>query len=110
MSSPSTDLELAYLLTDRHGEPYLETSVDLITLPSKTQVARFRDAVKTKNPNKLGSVDSSNLKVFKDKAAFEAGEKPLGPLSLLNQTFGTDEENALIVMVSPPAGMVSVCV
>jgi hypothetical protein len=102
----SADLELAYLLTDRQGQAYKEASTDVVCLPSNSRVAAFRDAVKTKNPNKLGAVDSSNLQVYKNKAAFEAGEEPLDPLSLLNESFGTSSENALMVMVSPPSGMV----
>jgi hypothetical protein len=109
MSSPSTDLELVYLLTDRQGQAYMETSVDVITLPPKTRVAGFRKAVKAENPNKLGTVDSSNLKVYKNKAAFDAGEEPLDFLFLLDSSFGKDKENALIVLVPSPTGKRGIC-
>jgi hypothetical protein len=103
MSSPLTDLELVYLLTDRQGQAYKEVSADVITLPSKTRVAGFRKTVQAENPNKLGAVDSSDLKVYKNRAAFNERKEPLGPLSLLNESFGTDEQNALIVVVPSPS-------
>ena len=100
-------MELVYLLTDRQGRPYKDVSLDLITFTSKTRVAGFRDAVKAKynQPAYLVDIPASALKVFKNKAAFDAGQEPLGPLSLLDTSFGTNEENALIVVVPSSSGM-----
>jgi hypothetical protein len=106
MSTPSSDLELVYLLTDRQGQAYMDTSVDKLRLPAKSDVCDFRDAVKAKNPNKLGAVDSSDLIVYKNMASFNLRQKSLEPLSLLNGSFGSDERNALIVAVPTPSGMV----
>jgi hypothetical protein len=107
MTSTLEPLELVYLLIDRQGQPYKDSSIDLITLPSKTKVARFRDAVKVKynQPGYLLDIPASALKVFKDKAAFDSdsGKEPLGPISLLDSSLGTNEENALIVVVPAEA-------
>ena len=109
MSSPPTGLKLAYLLTNRQGQAYKEASVDTVRLPAQSDVSDFRKAVKAENPNKLGTVDSSNLKVYKNKAAFDAGEEPLDFLFLLDSSFGKDKENALIVLVPSPTGKRRIC-
>ncbi len=92
-----------YLLTDVNGRPYKNTSFDFISLPSKTRVADFRDAVKGKNSNKLSFVDASDLKVFKNKESFDAGEEPLKAYGDL-KGLGESEENALIVVAPSPSG------
>jgi hypothetical protein len=110
MSSPSTEpLKLAYLLTNRQGQAYMETSLDTVRLPAQSDVSDFRDAVKAKNADILTGISPSQLKVYKNMAAFNEGKEPLGPLSLLDSSFGKDKENALIVVVPPPSGKRRIC-
>jgi hypothetical protein len=99
MSSPSLEpLELAFLLVNPQGNPY-NTSIDIVELPPKSDVCDFRDVVKAENSNKLAGISSSQLTVYKNKAAFDAGEEPLDPLSFLDKMLIFNEMNALIVVV-----------
>jgi hypothetical protein len=105
MSSPSLEpLKLVFLFSDPQGDPYKDSSFGIVTLPPKSNVCDFREAIKVKNPNQLSSVDPSQLKVYKNKAAFDRKDEPLKLLSVLDNSFGTDEENALIVVV-PSKGL-----
>jgi hypothetical protein len=77
--------------------------------PPGAVVADFWDAVRSKNPNKLASVDASDLLIYKNKAAFDnrsaaiekRKEEPLKSSCILDG-LGETEEDALIVFVPPP--------
>ena len=92
------------------GKPYKGTSADAVSLPPGSVIVHFRDAVKAKCPNKLSSVDSGDLLVYKNKAAFdkrnaavdEGYEEPLEEDSSING-LGDTEEDALFVVVPTPA-------
>ncbi len=100
MSSPSSEtLKLVFLVADPQGDPYKNSSFDKLLLSPKSDVCDFRDAVKVKNSDILIGISPSQLRVYKNKAAFDAGEEPLDELSFLDNTFGTSKENALLVVV-----------
>ncbi len=95
------------LLDSATGQPYKGTTADFVSLSPGAVVAEFRDAVLSKNPNKLAGVDASDLLVYKNKAAFDARnltavdegkEEPLKASSNLDG-LGETEEGALIVAV-----------
>ena len=71
MSSPSliwfqlTDSETGLAYKNIQASSILSSSLNFPIVDS------FRDAVKTKYPNKLTSVDAGELLVFKNKAAFD---------------------------------------
>ena len=99
MSSPSSPLVWFQLLDSATGEPYKGTTADKVAVSSSADVADFRDAVKAKYSNKLSSVDSGELLVYKSKAAFVDGkEEPFEEDSLLDG-LGKSKKEALIVVV-----------
>ena len=53
------------------GKPYKETTATSVSLPSTAVIDQFRKAVKAECPNKLSSIDPSDLLVFKNKDAFD---------------------------------------
>ena len=62
------------LLDSATGQPYKGTSADKVSVSSSADVADFRDAVKTKNSSILTGITSSQLLVYKNKAAFVDGK------------------------------------
>ncbi len=78
-------------------------------LPSRSDIFDFRKAVKVKNSDILVGVSPSQLKVYKNKSSFDAGDEPLDEFSLLDKMSVIDEENALIVVVPLPSGMSLLC-
>ena len=95
------------LLDAATGQPYKGTTADFVLLSPGTVVAELRDAVLSKNSNKLAGVDASDLLIYKNKAAFdtrnltavdEGKEEPLKASSNLDG-LGEAEEGALIVVV-----------
>jgi hypothetical protein len=95
------------LLDAATGQPYKGTTADFVSLSPGAVVAEFRDAVLSKNSNKLAGVDASDLLIYKNKAAFdtrnltavdEGKEEPLKASSNLDG-LGETEEGALIVVV-----------
>ncbi|RKP16715.1 hypothetical protein ROZALSC1DRAFT_24963 [Rozella allomycis CSF55] len=82
------------------------TSADAVSLTPGSVVLQFRDAVYLKNNSILTGIASSQLLVFKNKAAFykrsaaddEKKEEPLKSSCLLDG-LGITEEDALIVVV-----------
>ena len=92
-----------FQLVGSDGNPYMGTSATSVSDLPVTIVDTFRDAIKAKNPNKLSAFDASNLKVYKNKAAFDAKEQDLKS-SFLISGLGTSEEDALIVLVPPVVG------
>jgi hypothetical protein len=83
------------------GEPYKETRAGKVSVSSSADVVDFQDAVKAKNSNKLSSVDTSDLLVYKNKAAFVGKEEPLKSSRLLHGLGETDEEEDMVIVVVP---------
>ena len=71
MSSPPSPLVWFQLLDSAAGEPYKRTSADKVSVSSSADVADFRKAVCLKHSNKLTGIASSQLIVYKNKAAFD---------------------------------------
>jgi hypothetical protein len=97
------------LVDSGSGQPFMGSSADAVSLPDGSFVFQFRDAAKAKNSNKLSSVDSSDLVVYKNKAAFDKrndGERKEDPLEedSLMDGLGMSKKEALIVVV-PSSGM-----
>ena len=92
-------------LWDSSGAGYKGASADFVRLPDDAIVAEIRDGIHAKNLNKLGSVDSSDLKVYRDAAHFHARDTE-GPLKSSGgmDGLGQSEEMALIVLVPSPSG------
>jgi hypothetical protein len=88
------------LLESTTGKPYKETSASSILRSSLVVpiIDQFRDAVMAKNSNKLSSIDSSDLLVYKNKAAFVGKEDTLEEDALV-VGLGTLKQEALIVVV-----------
>jgi hypothetical protein len=87
-----------FLLVDSDGHPYKRTTVSSISLPSSTVVDAFQEAAHLKNSSILTRINPSQLKVYKDKLAFDGKEKPLEQDSVI-AGLGTSETEALIVVV-----------
>ena len=105
MAAPST--RLAYLLvSDTQGLLCHNTFAYTPVLPSNlANVSDFRRAVKADNVDILRSISPSQLRVYKNLKSFDAGQDPLDPRSLMDPSFGKDDENALVVAVPAPFGM-----
>jgi hypothetical protein len=94
------------LFDSEDGQPYRNTTVSTVTPPpgSLFILDQFRDAVKAKYANTLCDIDSPDLVVYKNKAAFEAKDDPLGVgLSLTERTLGQFMNDAVVVLVPPPS-------
>ena len=110
----SSDRRVWVNLWDASGTGYKGATADFVKLPEEAIVAECRDAVHAKNPNKLASIDVSNLRVYRDAAHFSARETE-GPLKASTplkkpeepeaKALGVSEETALIVLVPSPSGM-----
>jgi hypothetical protein len=94
-----------FQLADAVSGQILEGSTaDKVSLPDGSDVADFRDTAKVKCSNKLSSVDSNNLLVYKNRAAFdkrnddEEKEEPLEEDALISG-LGLSKKEALIVAV-----------
>lgn len=62
-----------FLLVDREGVAYKETSADCVNLPFKCVISQFRDAVRNKYVDShLEGIAPSDLLVYADKKAFDA--------------------------------------
>lgn len=94
-SSPSL---IWFQLVGSDGKPFKETSADKVTFPTSADVSDFRKSVKNENPNMLSAVDASQLKVFKNKSAFDGKEEPLEE-DFTVAGLGTSKKDALIVVV-----------
>ena len=83
---PPKQLTIWFILVDsENGEPYKGTSADALFLPPGSAIFQFRKAVKAEHPNKLASVDASQLLVYKNKSVFRKGkENPLRSSCLLD--------------------------
>ena len=102
-----------FLIIGADGVPYKGVSVDKVSVHPTSDVVDFRDAVKAKQSNKLSSVDSADLIVYKNKDAFgkrNADQEKVNQYIVLSQEeplkssrqingLGATEEEALIVVV-----------
>lgn len=100
----SSDL-IWFLLCDSDGKPYKESSVSAVSLPPTFVVDQFRDAVLLKNSPILPDIASSQLKVYRNKIAFDKRNdkeqvemEPLKSSQLLDG-LGKTEDGALVVLV-----------
>ena len=106
MSTPPSPLIWFLLFDSATGKPYKGTSADAVSLPPGSVIVQFRDAVHFENSSILTGIASSQLIVYKTKAAFdkrnaavdEGNEEPLKS-SLSLDGLGTTEEEALVVVV-----------
>ena len=95
-----------FLLVDSNGQPYKKTSADKVKLPTASDIADFRKAIKTENSQKLSSFDASDLVVYKNKESFDKRDseveqerkEPLEVDSVVDG-LGTTMNEALIVVV-----------
>ena len=99
------------LLDSATGQPYKGTTADFVSLPPGADVAEFRKCVLRENPNKLASVDASDLLVYRNKAAFgkrnssadfvddvrNTEGQPLDPTQSLDELGG--KEDMLVVVI-----------
>jgi hypothetical protein len=101
MSQPS--LVWYRLLDSSTGEQYKDTSVSSILRSSLAVpvVDQFRDAVKAKYSNKLASVDSGSLLVYKNKAAFLEGNEQLKSSWIIDDYGKSEEEEDMLAVVIP---------
>ena len=75
MSSPPSLLIWFVLLDSATGESYKGTTADKVSIAAMADEADFRDAVKIKNAPILTGITSSQLIVYKNKAAWMVLEK-----------------------------------
>lgn len=69
-----------------------------VCLSDKANVTDFQDAVKATCPNRLASVDASQLPVYATRAAFDTGTAPQEPQTLFKRTEGRSIAEALVVV------------
>jgi hypothetical protein len=106
MSSPSP-LIWFQLLDSATGEPYKKTSADYVSLPPGSVIAQFRKAVHLENSSILTGITSSQLTVYRNKAAFEkrnaaideGKEEPLQPTESIG-LLGSKEDMLVVVVPS----------
>jgi hypothetical protein len=96
------------LLDSDTGQTYQRTTMDCVSLPPLSTIAKFRDAVKNKDKEDgkaavLTFFKSSQLLIYKNKAAFDQRGPLFGDGSLRISDplagLGGSEEDALIVAV-----------
>ncbi|KAL3806439.1 hypothetical protein ACHAXA_007048 [Cyclostephanos tholiformis] len=106
----SSSSKFWFLLLDYATCQHYEASMaDFVSLPPGSLVAEFRDAVLSKNPNKLARFDASDLVVYKNKASFdkrnnaaedEGKEEALDPTQSVDG-LGSKEDMLVVVVPSP---------
>ena len=108
-SHPPSPLVWFLLLDSETGEPYKNSSASSIErhLITPPVIDQFRDAVRSKNPNKLASVDASDLLVYKNKAAFDSrsaaeNEGKVDPLDPTQSVHGLGSKEDMLVVADPP--------
>lgn len=86
-----------FTLVDSEGQPFKDASPSKVHVPASSDVDDFRKAVKAEYANKLSSVDSGDLLVCENSAAFNESKylEAYKPISGL----GTSFEDALVVVV-----------
>jgi len=90
-----------FQLVDSDGQPYEGSSASSLSLNPSAVVDELRQAVVNKNPNILSSVDASQLKIYKNKTAFDTKEKTLEDDCLVSG-LGLSDKEALVVLVPTP--------
>ena len=105
-SHPPSPLVWFLLLDSETGEPYKNTTTDYVSHPPGAVVAEFRKLVHRENPNKLASVDASDLLVYKNKAAFDSrsaaeNEGKVNPLDPTHSVHGLGSKEDMLVIVFP---------
>ena len=88
-------------LFDSDGQPYQEITVSSVSLNPSAAVDELRQAVVNKNPKILSSVDASQLKIYKNKTAFDTKENTLEDDCLVSG-LGLSDKEALVVLVPTP--------
>ena len=104
-----------YLLLDSAtgGQPYKSTAADFVSLPPGSVVAEFRDAVHGKNASILTDIAPSQLRVYKNRAAFDGRnndatkdggdeQQPLNPTQSTDG-LGSMEDMLVVVVVVVPS-------
>jgi hypothetical protein len=86
---------------DSDGQPYEGSSASSLSLNPSAAVDELRQAVLNKNPNILSSVDASQLKIYKNKTAFDTKENTLEDDCLVSG-LGLSDKEALVVLVPTP--------
>jgi hypothetical protein len=84
---------------DFDGHSYKESSVRSVHLPSASDINGFRRAVIDANPDLFSSLDASQLKIYKDKTAFDRRENTLEADFLISGLLGLSDKQALVVLV-----------
>jgi hypothetical protein len=109
-----TSLVWFQLLDSVTGLPYKGTSADFVSPAPGSVIAQFRDAVHLKNSSILTGLSSSQLLVYKNKAAFDkrnAAVKDGKEESLEEDSFinglGASKKEALVVVVKTVAISIS---
>jgi hypothetical protein len=84
-----------YQLVGPPGSSYMMTFVEM---PPDRMVGHFKEKLRDKHVEELGPWDTSKIKIFRNQAAFEAKETPLGGSKSMTG-LGDSRNNALIVLV-----------
>ena len=99
-----------FQLSDDSGHAFRGTTADCVSSLSPAHVvAQFRDEVKKKFADShLKGIAAANLKVYANKASFEAGKNPLGVAAQIGQLGAADEDPIWVVVPTttnaPPVG------
>jgi len=84
-------------LTRMMASPYTESSFSSVTLNPSAVVDELRYAVVNKTPNILSSVDASQLKIYKNKTAFDGKEETVEDDCLISGLGLLSDKEALVV-------------
>ena len=110
MSSPPCPLVWYLILDSATGNPCKESTPSTVSLPPGSVIDQFRKAVCLESSSILTGITSSQLRVYKNKAAFdkrndlEGKEEPLEEDALI-QNLGSSKKEALIVAVNFSASL-----
>jgi hypothetical protein len=106
MISSNTKYFWFRLLDSATGQPYKRATADFVSLAPGAVVAEFRDAVLSKNSNKLAGVDASDLLVYNNRAAFDrtnnAANEEEEPLDPTHSVDGLGSMHDMLIVVVPP--------
>ena len=96
---PSPPELIWFQLVDSSGKPYKDTSADAVSLRPGSVIVQFRKAVKAEYADShLKGVAPSDLKVYKNKAAFDKDERLTAGFLLSGLV--TSDTDLLLVVVS----------
>jgi hypothetical protein len=94
-----------YVLVNKDGSPYGETSTSGIHVDTSIDAYGFCDAVYNKNAFILPGIIPSQLVVYANKIVFEAKGEPLEEDAIINN-YGNKKKDALIVVVPSVSALV----